>query len=57
MLIHVEDVKASHYDVMRMAGKLVILKESQLFQKRLDDRLVPGVKEEGWKQIPGKIMW
>ena len=39
----VEDVKTSYYDVMRMAGKLLISKESQSFQQRLDNRLVPGV--------------
>ena len=33
----VEDVKASYYDVMRMAGKLVISKDSQPFQRHLDN--------------------
>ena len=52
-----EDVKASHYDVMRMAGKLLISRENQPFQKRLDSRLVPGIAEDGWKQAPRKIMF
>ena len=33
----VEDVKASYYDVMRMAGKIVISQESQTFKRNLDD--------------------
>ena len=52
----VEDVKAPYYDVMRMAGKLVISKDSQPFQGSLDNRLVPGVNKDGWKQTPGKVM-
>ena len=43
----VEDVKASYYDVMRMAGKLVISKESQPFQQSLDNKLVSGIHEDG----------
>ena len=37
-------MKLSYYDVMRMAGKIVISRESQSFQRHLDDR-------------PGKIMF
>ena len=51
-----EDVKASYYDVMRMAGKLAISRESQPFQRSLDDRLVSGIQKDGWKQTLGKIM-
>ena len=52
----VEDVKVSYYDVMRMAGKIVISNPgTQTFKKRIDDRLVSGIKEDGWKQTPGKI--
>ena len=53
----VKDVKTSYYDVMRLAGKLVISRESQPFQWSLDNRLVLGVHEGGWKQNPGKIMF
>ena len=53
----VEDVKVSYYDVMRMAGKIVISNPgTQTFKKRIDDRLVSGIKEDGWKQTLGKIM-
>ena len=52
----VEDIKASYYNVMRMAGKLVISKESQPFQRHLDNRLMTGLQEDGWKQTLGKIM-
>ena len=53
----VKDVKASYYDVMRMAGKLVISKGSQPVQRHLDNRLVMGIQEDEWKQTPGKIMF
>ena len=53
----VEDMKASYYDIMRMAGKIVISKDSQPFQRHLDNRLVTGLQEDGWKQTPGKIMF
>ena len=32
MSMNVEDVKTFYYDVMKMAGKLVIPRESQCFQ-------------------------
>ena len=51
----VEDVKASYYEVMRMPGKIVISKDSQPFQRHLDNRLVSRLLEDGWKQTPGKI--
>ena len=46
------DMKASYYDVMIMAGK-----DSQPFQRHLDNRLVTRLQEEEWKQTPGKIMF
>ena len=53
----VKDVKASYYDVMRMAGKLVISKGSQPVQRHLDNRLVMGIQIDVWKQTLGKIMF
>ena len=53
----VEEVKASCYDVMRMAGKIVISRENQSFQRYIDDRPVSGLLEDSWKQTPGKIMF
>ena len=53
----IEDVKASYYDVMRMAGKILISRESQSFQRHLDDRHVSGLLEDCWKQTPGNIMF
>ena len=53
----VEDLKASYYDMMRMAGKIVISCESQSFQRHLDDQPVSGLLEDCWKQTPGKIMF
>ena len=57
VLMDVEDVKASYFDVMRMAMNLMISKESQPFQQSLDNRLVSGIHEDVWKQTPGKIMF
>ena len=53
----VKDVKASYNNIMRMSGKIVISKDSQPFQRHLDNRLVAGLQEDGWKQTPGKIMF
>ena len=54
----VEDVKASYNDIMRMAGKIVISNPgSQIFKKKVDDRAVPGISEDCWKQMPGKVMF
>ena len=53
----IEDVKASYYDFMRMAGKIVISKNSQPFQRHLDDRMVTGLQDDERKQTPGKIIF
>ena len=52
-----KDAKASYYNVMHMAGKIGISKESQPFQRHLDDRSVSGLLKYSWKQTPGKIMF
>ena len=52
-----EDVKASYYDVMQMAGKDVISRKFHPFQRRLDERPVSGLMEDCWKQTPGNIMF
>ena len=46
ILMDVNDVKTSYYDVMCMAGKIVISRESQSFQRHLDDRSVSGLLED-----------
>ena len=53
----VDDVKVFYYDVMRMAGKIVISCESRSFHRHLDDRPVSGLLEDCWKKTPGKIMF
>ena len=55
--MNIEDVKAFYYNVMRMVEKLVISKGSQPFQRSLDNRLVTGKHEDGWKQTPRKIIF
>ena len=42
----IEDVKASYYDVMCMPCKIVIFRESQLFQRHLDVRSVSDLLED-----------
>ena len=43
---------------MRMAGKIVISNpRTQVFKKHIDDRAVPGINKDGWKQTPGKIIF
>ena len=43
---------------MRIAGKIVISNSgTQVFKKHIDDRDVPGINKDGWKQTPGKIMF
>ena len=47
--MNVEDVKASYYDVMRMAGEIVISKPgTQIFKSKIDEGAVPGIREDGW---------
>ena len=51
----VEDVKASYFDVMRMAGEIVISKPgTQIFKKKVDERAVPEICEDSWKQTKAK---
>ena len=40
---------------MRMAGEIVT--GTQIFKSRIDDRSVPGIREDGWMQTSGKIMF
>ena len=40
-----------------MAGKIAIPKDSQPFQRHLNNRLGTGLLEDGWKQTLGKIMF
>ena len=52
----VEDVKASYYDVMRMAGEIVISNPgTQIFKSKIDKRSVPGIREDGWKQTRARL--
>ena len=53
--MNVEDVTASYYDLMRMSGRLP-MKENQVISTMLDKNISPGLKEDHWKQTPGKIM-
>ena len=51
----VEDVTAWYYDLMRMLDRLPII-ENQIISTVLDKNIISGLKEDHWKQTPGKIM-
>ena len=53
--IDVKDITASYYNLMRMSGRLPIIK-NQIISTVLDKNIISGLKEDHWKQTPGKIM-
>ena len=55
--LDVEDVKVTYYDTLRMAGKLSIMPENPVIRSHLDKEVIHGWPKDGWKQVPGKIMF
>ena len=55
--LDVEDVKVTYYDTLRMAGKLSIMPERPVIRTHLDKEMIQGFPKDGWKQVPGKIMF
>ena len=55
--LDVEDVKVTYYDTLRMAGKLSIMPENPVIRTHLDKEIIHGLSKDGWRQIPGKIMF
>ena len=55
--LDVEDVKVTYYDTLRMAGKLSIMPENPVIRTHLDKEIIHGWPKDGWKQVPGKIMF
>ena len=53
----VEDVKTTYYDTLRMAGKVRIHDENAVLRTRVETEMLYEYGKDGWKQIPGKIMF
>ena len=53
----VEDVKATFYDTLRMAGKIQIPGERAPLRTKVESEMIYGYLKDEWKQIPGKIMF
>ena len=55
--LDVEDVKATYHDTLRMAGKVEIGAPGALLQKKPTKESLARYGADGYKQIPGKIMF
>ena len=55
--LDMEDVKVTYYDTLRMARKLSIMPENPVIRSHLDKEIIHGWSKDGWRQIPGKIMF
>ena len=55
--LDVEDVKATFYDTLRMAGKIQISGGRIPLRTQVEKDVVYGYLKDGWRQIPGKIMF
>ncbi len=53
----VEDVKATFYDTLRMAGKIQIPGGCAVLRKKVEDEIIYGYLKDDWRQIPAKIMF
>ena len=52
-----EDVKATYYNTLRMAGKVSIDLKNAVLKRRCDPELMTGYSKDVFKQLPGKIMF
>ena len=55
--LDVEDVKATFYDTLRMAGKIQIPGGRAVLRKKVEDEIIYGYLKDDWRQIPAKIMF
>ena len=55
--LDVEDVKVTYYYTLRMAEKLSIMRENPVIRSHLDKEIIHGWSKDGWRQVPGKIMF
>ena len=55
--LDVEDVKATYYDTLKMAGLVSIKPEDAVIHRKCDLEVLHGYSKDVFKQIPGKIMF
>ena len=55
--LDVEDVKATYYDTLKMAGLVSIRSEDAVIHRKCDPEILHGYSKDVFKQIPGKIMF
>ena len=55
--LDVEDVKATFYDTLRMAGKIQIPGGQAPLRTAVEKDMIYGYMKDTWKPIPGKIMF
>ena len=53
----VEDVKATYFDTLRMAGKATIDPKNAILKRKCDPEMMPNASKDTFKQIPGKIIF
>ena len=52
-----EDVKATYYNTLSMLGLVSIKPEDAVIHRKCDPEILYGYSKDGFKQIPGKIMF
>ena len=53
----VEDVKATYFDTLWMAGIATIDPKNAVLKRKCDPELMTDASKDTFKQIPGKIMF
>ena len=53
----IEDLQATSYDTLRMAGKVKILSENAVLWTQMEFDMINEYGKDGWRQIPGTIMF
>ena len=55
--LDVEDVKATYYDTLKMAGLVSIKPDDTVIHRKCDPEILHGYSKDVFKQLPGKIMF
>ena len=55
--MNVEDVKATYYDTLRIAGNVRIHSVDSVLWTKVETEVIYGYGKDDWRQIPGKIMF
>lgn len=53
----IEDLQATFYDTLRMAGKVKIRSENAVLWTQMEFDMINEYGKGGWRQIPGTIMF